>query len=84
MLNFTKILIAVLFILMAGTAVLSSSQGWWWYPMRNRTVMKEYQEENAAYTAARVTGFSQGTRIRKSSGATNRTFRSGTRGGRGK
>jgi len=83
MLNFTKILIAVMFLLMTSVAILSGSQGWWWYTMRDPQVMKEYKEENIQYLQSYRTGMTQGSHVRRS-GVSNRSFRSGTRSSRGK
>jgi hypothetical protein len=88
--SFSRILIAVLFLVMASTAWLSATQGWWWYSFHSPAVMKEYREENNTYVSSYRTGVVRGsasTGLRRSSFAStgsNRSFRSGSRGGRGK
>ncbi len=85
MFSFTKIFVSVLFLIMMATAFLSSSQGWWWYGIRSPQVMNEYKEENMAYIHLRASGgnFTQGSHLRRS-GMASRSFRSGSRSGRGK
>lgn len=78
--NYTRILIASIILLMFGTVFMASSQGWWHYGFRNAGVMNKNLEENKQYRQYYGSGSGTGFRT----GSSTRSFRSGTRGGRGK
>ena len=83
MLLFTRVLIIVMIFGMVGTVFLASSQGWWHYTFRNPNVLNQYQRENEQYRQyyQSNSSFSRNSGFRTSS---NRSFRSGSRGSRGK
>jgi hypothetical protein len=81
MASFTRILIAVVFCVMFGTAYLASSQGWWWYTFSSASVQKQYEKENEEYRTYRSGSSFSRSGFRHSG---SRSFRSGSRSGRGK
>jgi hypothetical protein len=81
--QFARWLIFAVILGMFSTVFLASSQGWWHYSFRNPNIVKQFEKENKEYR--QMSGISQaGSRTSGFRSSSNRTFRSGARGGRGK